>query len=90
MELMEQDLNQILKSRTNFGEANLIRIVYNSLCSIAFFHEANVMHRDLKPSNLLISPNCDVKVCDFGLSRTIAQENMGVNGHNTLSIREAL
>ena len=29
------------------------------------------MHRDLKPSNVLVDENCDVKLCDFGLARTV-------------------
>merc|ERR1719499_2623453 len=32
-------------------------------------HSANIVHRDLKPANILMNLNCDVKVCDFGLSR---------------------
>lgn len=29
------------------------------------------MHRDMKPSNLLIDGNCAVKICDFGLARSL-------------------
>lgn len=28
------------------------------------------MHRDFKPENILIGPEMDIKICDFGLSQT--------------------
>ena len=71
MELMEQDLNVMLKTDIEFTESHLIKVVYNILCSIAFLHEANVIHRDIKPANILINTECDVKITDFGLSRTM-------------------
>ena len=55
---------------------------------MAFLHEANVMHRNLKPANILIDANCNVKICDFGSSRTIPKESMGSEGYNSLHIRE--
>jgi serine/threonine protein kinase len=36
-------------------------------------HDSNVIHRDLKPSNLLLNKKCDLKICDFGLSRGYEQ-----------------
>ena len=46
------------------------------------------MHRDLKPANLLINSNCNVKICDFGLSRSLPKNNMGLKGCNSISMRE--
>lgn len=33
-------------------------------------HSCGILHRDLKPRNLLVNSNCDLKICDFGLSRS--------------------
>ena len=40
---------------------------------MSFIHMANVMHRDIKPANILISATCEVKICDFGLARSMPQ-----------------
>ena len=34
-------------------------------------HSADIVHRDLKPANILLNQNCDLKVCDFGLARSV-------------------
>jgi mitogen-activated protein kinase 1/3 len=42
------------------------------LCAVKYLHSADVLHRDLKPANILVNEDCSVKVCDFGLARSIA------------------
>ena len=71
MEYIEQDLDMILNSTQTLNEYNLVKVVYNSLCSLAFIHESNIMHRDIKPSNILIDSRYNVKITDLGFSRTI-------------------
>lgn len=31
-----------------------------------------MLHRDLKPANVLINEDCTVKLCDYGLARSIS------------------
>lgn len=36
-------------------------------------HKASLVHRDIKPSNILLNTECDILLCDFGLSRGIEE-----------------
>jgi p38 MAP kinase len=36
-----------------------------------------VIHRDLKPENILINEDCDLKICDFGLTRVYEPQMTG-------------
>jgi len=46
-------------------------LTYNILTGIKYLHSSEVLHRDLKPANVLINEDCSVKVCDFGLARSV-------------------
>jgi mitogen-activated protein kinase 15 len=47
-------------------------IMYQLLNSLAFLHSGELLHRDVKPSNLLVNAECQVKLADFGLARSVA------------------
>lgn len=46
-------------------------ILYQIVKAMYYLHSAGLIHRDLKPSNILVNENCDVKLCDFGLVRSL-------------------
>ena len=77
MEVGELDLKKLFSTvpGTKMDEDHIIIILYNMLCALNFIHSANIIHRDLKPANILIDSNCNVKICDFGLSRVMPKQS---------------
>ncbi|GJE90976.1 mitogen-activated protein kinase domain-containing protein [Phanerochaete sordida] len=69
MEPMEADLHQIIKSGQGLTVEHVQYFVYQILRGLKYIHSASVVHRDLKPGNLLVNADCELKICDFGLSR---------------------
>ena len=72
MEFAESDLKKVVKSAIHLQKVHIQTIVYNLLCAVKYIHSSDVLHRDLKPANVLVNEDCSIKVCDFGLARSIA------------------
>ena len=36
-----------------------------------YVHSAGIIHRDLKPSNIAVNEDCELKILDFGLARSV-------------------
>ena len=48
--------------------------MYQIIKGMKYLHSASVIHRDLKPSNILVNSDCHVKICDFGLARSLVAD----------------
>ena len=48
-----------------------LTIIGGVLGALAFAHAHNLIHRDIKAQNILITPDGDVKVTDFGIAREL-------------------
>ena len=78
MEKMDSDLQKIIASKQELSDEHYQFILYQILRALYFLHSANIIHRDFKPSNVLINEDCMVKLCDFGMSRGIQEENISL------------
>jgi len=67
-ELMPTDLNRVLRSKIELSSEHIRWLMYQLLRGIHYLHTARVFHRDLKPNNILINAECDLRICDFGMS----------------------
>ena len=74
---METDLHRIISSKQELTMDHVQYFVYQLLRALKYVHSASTIHRDLKPSNILLNANCDLKLCDFGLARGVADEGEG-------------
>ncbi|KAG5505358.1 hypothetical protein JIQ42_07568 [Leishmania sp. Namibia] len=68
-DLMDTDLAVLLKSSQEIEISQFRFIAYQLIKVLVYVHSSGIIHRDLKPGNILLNGNCDVKLCDFGLSR---------------------
>lgn len=75
MDLSDFSLKNLLDSSQELEEDHIVSIIYNILSAINFLHSANLIHRDLKPANILLDDNCQVKICDFGISRCMPKRS---------------
>eukprot|EP00922_Rhytidocystis_sp_ex-Travisia-forbesii_P014829 GHVS01022180.1.p1 GENE.GHVS01022180.1~~GHVS01022180.1.p1 ORF type:complete len:475 (+),score=44.78 GHVS01022180.1:595-2019(+) len=71
-DFMETDLHAVIRANI-LEEIHKQYIVYQLLKAIRFMHSGELVHRDMKPSNILLNSECQVKVADFGLARSVAQ-----------------
>lgn len=69
-----EPLSEILKNGA-LGLRRTLKIGLQVVEAIADAHRNGVIHRDIKPANIVVSPNDQVKVLDFGLAKRISPKD---------------
>ncbi len=52
-----------------------VAIMQQVTAAIAYAHQSGIIHRDLKPANILITPEGQPRITDFGLAKKIGNDN---------------
>ncbi|KAK3119921.1 hypothetical protein QOZ80_9AG0677930 [Eleusine coracana subsp. coracana] len=65
-------IHKLLQEYGPFGEAVLRNYTAQILSGLAYLHGRNTVHRDIKGANILVDPNGDIKLADFGMAKHIS------------------
>ncbi|MET1051948.1 MAG: Stk1 family PASTA domain-containing Ser/Thr kinase [Mycetocola sp.] len=79
--VMEYVYGRTLKSVIAEGpmdSARAVAITEGILTALEYSHRAGVVHRDIKPGNIMITPDEQVKVMDFGIARAVSDSSSTV------------
>jgi len=77
MELVDGgDLEQVLQERSRLEPREAAKLGRRLAETLAYAHGRGVVHRDFKPANVLLTPEGEPKIGDFGLAQLA-----GADGH---------
>ncbi|WNM24534.1 serine/threonine-protein kinase [Demequina capsici] len=81
MELVDgEPMSTILERDRVIPEQRLVKLMIAACRGLQAAHDAGVMHRDIKPGNLLVFGDDDLKITDFGVSRSQDQTTLTATG----------
>ncbi len=73
MEYVEgRTLRELLFNGHPLDPAQAVDLTAGVLSALEYSHRTGIVHRDIKPANVMLTPNGDVKVMDFGIARALA------------------
>jgi len=81
MEYVEgTDLAELVRQRGRLTPDEVAPILAQTASALAAAHGAGIVHRDVKPSNILVAPDGQVKLSDFGIARTSSDPSLTQTG----------
>ncbi|PPA62320.1 Protein kinase domain protein [Cryptosporidium hominis] len=85
LEIADSDFKKLFRTPVYLSELHVKTLLYNLLVGLKYIHSAGIYHRDLKPANCLVNQDCGVKICDFGLARTVKRPTDTINYNSVAS-----
>jgi serine/threonine protein kinase len=68
-----QSLAEVLEKKGPLPVEKACRYVRQAAAGLHHAYKRNMVHRDIKPSNLMLTPQGQVKILDFGLAKIVSE-----------------
>ncbi len=68
MELLQGEPLNALMEREKFSPEEITNLGIQVAETLAYAHQKGIVHRDIKPSNILVQPDRQIKITDFGIA----------------------
>jgi serine/threonine protein kinase len=70
MEFVRGDsLENLLKGGRQFSLIEKLDMIHQTCLGLGYAHKMGVVHRDIKPANIMLQPDGNIKIVDFGVAR---------------------
>ncbi|HEY2371667.1 MAG TPA: protein kinase [Gaiellaceae bacterium] len=70
-----ENLKQLITRTGPLPARRALELAIEIADALAFAHDHGLIHRDVKPQNVLLTPDGDAKVTDFGIARSLDVEH---------------
>ncbi|MEV4420457.1 PASTA domain-containing protein, partial [Patulibacter sp. NPDC049589] len=81
MELIDGvTLKDVIRDQAPLDPVKTIDQISQVLDGLRYAHKRGLVHRDIKPQNVLVGPDGDLKVVDFGIARAVDDLQMTQTG----------
>ena len=81
MEMVEgRSLEGVMQEGRRFHWREVLSIGYQSCRALKHAHDRGIIHRDIKPANLMLTPNEEIKLSDFGIAKLWGNTGLTLDG----------